>query len=176
MKKKILIAYFSRSGRNFVNGEIIKLEVGNTEVVAHKLADMIDADLFQISPTREYPSDYAHTSLISRRELRIKARPTLKTKVSDISQYDTIILGYPNWWGTMPMCVFSFLESYDFSGKTIVPFCTNEGGDMGDSISDIMTTCPNSTVTAGVSIQGGTVGLADNELQDIITHSEVIAE
>lgn len=169
MKKKKLIAYFSRAGRNYVNGEIVKLDVGNTEVIALKLANLIDADLFHICPTQSYPDDYAHTSLISRREMRTKARPTLAGTVDDMSQYDTVILGFPNWWGTMPMCVHTFLESYDFSGMKIVPFCTNEGGDIGESTADIRALCPQSTVTAGVSIRGGEVEQADEKIQDILT-------
>lgn len=85
--------------------------------------------------------------------------------VADMDAYDLIYIGYPNWWGTMPMAVFTFLESYDFSGKTIVPYCTHEGSGLGSSERDIRKFCPNAKVLSGLAIKGGSVGGADHELE-----------
>jgi flavodoxin len=84
-----------------------------------------------------------------------------------MSQYDTIILGYPNWWGTMPMAVFTFLEQYDFTGKTIIPFCTHEGSGMGHSVGDIKQICPGVTVLEGTPIHGSTASQADRQASAI---------
>jgi len=87
--------------------------------------------------------------------------------LESISQYDTIILGYPNWWGTMPMVVYTFLESYDFTGKTIIPFCTNEGSGMGSSVRFIKKLCPGANVMDGTPIHGAEAAHADREAQEI---------
>lgn len=101
---------------------------------------------------------------MSKEELRANARPVLTGTVADMDSYDVIYLGYPNWWGTMPMAVFTFPESYDFSGKTIVPYCTHEGSGLGSSERDIKKLCPTAEVLSGLAIIGGTVDGADNDL------------
>ncbi|WP_319579670.1 flavodoxin [uncultured Methanospirillum sp.] len=156
-KATILIAYFSRSGNNYVNGQIVNLIKGNTEVIADMIRDITKADLFYILSAAAYPSDYMETTEIAKRELHDNARPKLTDSLSTAAPYDIIFLGYPNWWGTMPMPVCTFLESCDFSGKTIVPFCTHEGSGLGRSVSDIKKICPESIVLDGIAIRGGEV-------------------
>ncbi len=151
---KILIAYFSRNGNNYFNGGIKNLEVGNTEVVANIIHNLIGGDMFHIETLEKYPEDYDETTEVAKKELHSNARPKLKAKVNDFDSYDTIILGYPNWWNTMPMAVWTFLESYDFSNKTIIPFCTNEGSGMGASENDIKKLAPNVNLLKGLSIIG----------------------
>jgi flavodoxin len=80
------------------------------------------------------------------------------------SQYDIIFIGYPIWWGTMPMAIFTFLESYDFAGKTIVPFCTSGGGGLGCSISDITKLCPTSTLCEGIAVRASSVNRVENDI------------
>lgn len=92
------------------------------------------------------------------------ARPELTETVTDMSSYGVIYLGYPNWWGTMSMAVFTFLESYDFSGKTIVPYCTHEGSGLGSSERDIKKLCPTAKALSGLAIKGGTVARTDNDV------------
>jgi len=154
---KCLIAYFSRPGNNYVNGTIVDLPVGNTEVVAKMIREMTGGDLFHIEPVNAYPGDYSETTEVAKEELRTSARPKLIRELENFSSYDVIFLGYPNWWGTMPMPVYTFLEEYNFSGKTIVPFCTHEGSGLGRSVADIRKTCPKSTVMEGLAIRGGEV-------------------
>ncbi|NLZ52724.1 MAG: flavodoxin [Thermoanaerobacteraceae bacterium] len=169
--KKCLIAYYSRKGQNYVSGRIVDLEVGNTEVVANMIQEMTGADMFKIESVKPYPRDYTETTEVAKDELRANARPELTDHVDDMDSYDVIFLGYPNWWGTFPMPVFTFLEEYDFSGKTIVPFCTHEGSGLGRSEKDIVKLCPEATVLKGIAIHGTSAGSAgksvDNWLKNI---------
>ena len=152
--KKCLIAYFSRKGQNYVSGRIVDLKIGNTEVVATMIRKLTGGDMFHIESVTAYPNDYTEATEVAKNELRAKTRPKLTGQVKNMGAYDVIFLGYPNWWGTMPMPVFTFLESHDFSGKTIVPFCTHEGSGMGHSEKDIAKACPRAAVLEGIAIHG----------------------
>jgi len=164
MNRKYLIAYYSRKGNNYVSGNIVDLEVGNTEVAATMIQKITGSDMFYIEAVKPYPKGYEETIEVAKKELRENHRPELTSKVTDMDAYDVIFLGYPNWWGTMPMSVFTFLESYDFSGKTIIPFCTHEGSGMGHSESDIKKLCPSSKVEKGLLIRGSSVKNAEKEI------------
>lgn len=162
--KKCLGAYFSRKGQNYASGKIVDLKVGNTEVVAKMIQKMARGDLFPIESVTAYPKDCTETTEVAKNELRAKTRPKLTGRVENMKAYDVTFLGYPNWWGTMPMPVYTFLESYDFSGKTIVPFCTHEGSSMGHSEKDIAKACPKSTVLEGLAIHGASASSAESEV------------
>ena len=161
---KTLVAYFSRPGNNYVNGTIVNLPFGNTEVIAKMIAEMIGSAMFRIDALKQYPADYTETTDVAREELRAKARPELARHLETSASYDTIFLGYPNWWGTMPMPVYTFLEEYNFSGKIIAPFCTHEGSGLGHSVADIRKTCPQSAVRDGLAIRGAEVKNARDEV------------
>lgn len=171
---KTLIAYYSRRGENYVNGIIKDLSVGNTETVAKKITAYLDADIFRIETVSNYPEDYTETTNVAMLELNTNARPELKSLINNIGDYDMVFLGYPNWWGTMPMCVCTFLESYDFSGKTILPFCTHEGSGLGHSEKDIVKLCPDSDVKKGLAIRGSHVATADNEIAAWLKDNKLI--
>lgn len=160
-ESKCLVAYFSRPGNNYVGGTIVNLPVGNTEVVAKTIQKITGGDLFRIEAVHAYPADYIETTEVAKEELRTNARPKLTGHVENMASYDVIFLGYPNWWGTMPMPVFTFLEEYDLAGKTIVPFCTHEGSGLGHSVPDIRKACLKSTVLDGIAIRGGDVKNAE---------------
>lgn len=162
---KELIAYFSRKGNNYVNGSIKNLSVGNTEVAAKKIQELTGGELFYIEPVTEYDADYDTCTKEAQRDLRANARPEFKNALDHIDEYDTIYLGYPNYWGTMPMHVWSFLEKYDFTGKTIKPLCTHEGSGMGHSENDIKKLCPGAKVEKGLAIHGGSVGSAKKAIE-----------
>ena len=165
---KVLIAYYSRRGENYVNGSIRSLSKGNTEVVAEKIKALIpQADLFHIDTVRQYSPSYMTCIEEAKQELRSNARPEMKEKLSNPEQYDTIILGYPNWWGTMPMVCYTFLESFDTAGKTIIPFCTNEGSGMGSSERAIRQLCPKAEIKKGISIHGAEASSSDREASQI---------
>jgi len=161
---KTLIAYYSRKGQNYVGGTIVNLAFGNTEVVAKKIQELKGGDLFEIDTIKPYPKDYTETTNVAMVEKRENARPELSKTVDNIDAYEVIYLGYPNWWGTFPMVVFTFLESYDFTGKTIIPFCTHEGSGIGNSELDIKKLCPKANVIKGLALKGSSVCKADNEI------------
>ena len=149
-----LIVYYSRKGQNYWNGSIVDLAKGNTERVAEFVQKAVGGDLFESETVREYSRYYMTCIDEAKAELQEKARPELKKYLDSLDGYDTIFVGYPNWWGTMPMCVYTFLEHYDLTGKKIVPFCTNEGSGMGGSERELKKICRGAEVVSGLSIHG----------------------
>ena len=154
MMAKTLIAYFSRADENYFGGAMRYVKVGNTQIVCNLMKELIDADSFRIEMKCPYSPVYMTCIEEAKRDLRSKARPALVSLPESIDGYDTVVLAYPNYWGTMPMAVFTFLEAFDFSGKTILPLCTNEGSGMGSSEGDIRRACPGAQVKKGLSITG----------------------
>ena len=151
---KTLIAFFSRAGENYFAGAMRYVKVGNTEIVAGIMKDMIEADSFKIEMKNPYSPVYMTCIEEAKKDLREQARPELTNYPDSIEEYDTIILAYPNYWGTFPMAVATFLERYDFTGKTILPLCTNEGSGMGGSEKGIKKLAPGAEVRKGLPITG----------------------
>ena len=151
-----LILYFSRKGQNYKNGKIVSLEKGNTERAAELIWDAVGGDLFEIRPAESYPIDYYDCTARAKKEAKDQARP-LAQGVPDLTGVDTIFLGYPNWWGSCPMIIFSVLEQLDLADRRIIPFCTNEGSGMGSSEKDLRRTFPQAKVEAGLAIRGAEV-------------------
>ncbi len=160
MNRKILIAYFSHSG--------------NTKVIADMISKSTCGELFEIKPVKDYPTDYKSVTDQARKEINSDFRPELKSKVSNIDAYDVIFVGSPNWWGTVAPPVAAFLESYDFEGKTIVPFITHEGSGLGRSASDIKDMCPNSNLLPGLAVRGGSVGNASDDVKKWLRSINII--
>ena len=150
----VLIAFFSRADENYFGGAMRYVKVGNTEIVVNLMKDMISADTFKIEMKNPYSPVYMTCIEEAKQDLRDKARPELTRYPDSIDAYDTIVLAYPNYWGTFPMAVATFLERYDFTGKTILPLCTNEGSGMGGSESGIKKLVPGATVKKGLPITG----------------------
>ena len=150
--EKALVAYFSRTGEQDKVGVI---EKGNTKIVAEIIADETGADIFEIVPkTDNYPMTFDELCDVAKEEQNNNARPEIATSVEDFDDYSIIYLGYPIWWADLPMICYTFLESYDFSGKTIVPFCTHEGSADADTQSKIQSAVPSATVTEVLAIRG----------------------
>lgn len=162
---RTLIAYYSRKGENYWNGSIKNLERGNTEIVAEMIADMTGGDLFEVDTVKTYPADYYDCIGEAKAELRNSDRPEIKAYVGNMDEYDTIFIGYPNWWGTMPMAMFTFLEHYNLSGKKIFPFCTNEGGGLGGSERDLKKLCKGADVKSGLSIHGAEAAQSQSKVE-----------
>jgi flavodoxin len=158
---KTLIAFYSRKGQNYSSNGIKDLAIGNTAVVANKIHQLIGGDLFEIETKKPYPEDVKETADVAKREGVEKARPELKSTVENLESYDVIYLGFPMWWYTLPMCVFTFVESYNFSGKTIRPFCTHEGGGASSSESDLRAACPKAKILPILEVRGSTVDSAE---------------
>ena len=169
---KSLIVYYSRSDENYFGGKIVNLAVGNTAIAAEKLKHLTGADIFEIVPVKGYPANYTRCTEVAQMELNAGSRPEFIGDVPHFASYDTIYVGYPNWWGTMPMVVMTFLEKYDFGGKKIFPFCTNEGSGMGSSEHDIRRLCPTSQIGAGLSVRGSNVKNCDELLAKWIKSHE----
>ena len=140
-----LIAFYSRADENYFGGAMRYVKVGNTEIVCSIMKELLPADSFKIEMKNPYSPVYMTCIEEAKRDLRAKARPELVSLPDSIDGYDTIVLAYPN---------YCFLEHYDFTGKTILPLCTNEGSGMGGSERDIKRTCPGAVVKSGLPITG----------------------
>ena len=134
---KTLIAFFSRADENYFGGAMRYVKVGNTEIVANIIKDLVPADSFKIEMKNPYSPVYMTCIEEAKKDLRAKARPELVSLPGSIDEYDTVILAYPNYWGTMPMAVYTFLESFDFSGKTILPGLPITGSAAASSKSSV---------------------------------------
>ena len=153
-QRDVLIAYYSRKGENLVNGSIHTLRTGNTEIAAITIQKLTGADLFQIVPVRDYPEEYCRCIDLARQDLLRNVRPELKQYPDGMESYSEIYLGYPNYWGTMPAPVWTFLEHFDFSGKTIHPLCTYEDSGFGHSLEDLRRICPTAKIDKGLAVRG----------------------
>lgn len=148
--KKVLVAFYSRTGENYGVGNIKK---GNTHIIAEMIAAETGGKLFEIVPEKAYPEKYDDCVEMARKEKEAVARPAVKTDIA-VEDYDVVFLGYPNWWGDMPMVVYTFIEKHDWNGKTVVPFCTNEGSGMSDTERYIAESCKGATVKKGLDMRG----------------------
>ena len=148
--QKMLIVYYSRSG--------------NTRVVAEKIHATLDGSIVELQTVHPYPEEYRATTEQAQKELKANYFPLLKTTVDDISPYDVILVGSPNWWGTFASPVRGFLAQHDFSGKKIAPFITHEGSALGKSVADLKTLCPGATILDGLAVRGGRVQNSQTEI------------
>lgn len=150
--KKILVAYFSRTGEQYGVGTITK---GNTAIVAEMIAEATGGTLFELKPAKdEYPMTYDALIAMAKKEKKAKFRPALAKPVDHFSEYDVVFLGYPNWWGEAPMLLYTFCEQHDFSGKTLVPFVTHEGSGMGKTADKLRFAAGNPEMAEGYAIYG----------------------
>lgn len=151
---KTLVAYFSWSG--------------NTQQLAGMIQEEVDGDLFEITPATPYTDDYDALLDQAQQEQRDNARPELANQVENWDDYDVIFVGYPNWWNDTPMAVLTFLESYDFTGKTLIPFCTHGSGGFGRSLSSVESSASGATVLDGFEVSGSSVGSAQSDVSSWI--------
>lgn len=162
---RVLIAFYSRAGENYFGGSYRHVAVGNTQKVAQMLADLTDGELYHIEQAQPYADDYQECIAQAQQDLRSHARPDVLGLPDDLDAYDEIYLGYPNYWGTMPMAVYTFLEHYDFTGKTIHPFCTHEGSGLSNTVQDIRRAAPGAVVTEGLAVLGSDADRAESKLK-----------
>ena len=162
---KTLIAFFSRADENYFGGAMRYVKVGNTEIVCDIMKDMIPADSFKIEMKNPYSPVYMTCIEQAKNDMRENARPELKQMPESIDDYDTVVLAYPNYWGTMPMAVVTFLEHFDFTGKTILPLCTNEGSGMGSSERDLKKMLAGAEVRRGLSVTGSRAAQSGSEVR-----------
>lgn len=154
---KGLIVYYSRADENYVGGALKNLDVGNTEVVANIIKKLTCFHIFKLEQVKPYSAGYNDCIDEAKADQDANARPKLKAMPESLDDYDTIYLGYPNYWSTMPMAVFTFLDAFDFTGKTIKAFCTHEGSGLGKSLDDLRVNT-NAENVDGLAIYGSRVG------------------
>ena len=151
-ENKKLVAYFSVAGEVYNVGTV---DVGNTAIMSSYIVDYLKADSFEIVPVKSYTTIYKDLIEVAKEEQRNNARPEIKNKISNFEEYDTIFIGYPIWWGDLPPIVYTFLEEYDFSGKTVIPFNTHEGSGISGTYDRIKNKLSNANVnTNGLALQG----------------------
>ena len=150
--KKYLVAYFSLAGDNYKVGVV---KVGNTKLLAGHIANYLKADQYEIKGDNNYPEKYMDRVKQANKEKSQNLRPNLVYKIDDFTQYDTIFLGYPIWYGRPPMAVYTFLETYDFTNKNVYLFCTHEGSGQAGSFTHIKGLLPKAKVfTDGLVMKG----------------------
>lgn len=182
---KILVAYFSRMGNmsfdpnvDAVASATVQVSgtdyTGNNQIIADMVAEKTGGDVFFIEQVEKYPAAYRATTDQVKAEQNSGARPALATQVENMEQYSTVVLVYPNWWGSLPPAVCTFLEAYDFSGKTILPLATHEGSGLGSGPSEIESLCPDATVFEGLSIRGSAVGDAKTAVDTWVDASGIL--
>lgn len=157
MENKLLVAYFTWSG--------------TSKIIAERIKNELNADIFQIETVKVYPSNYITCVAQAGLEKLKKERPQLKRELENISEYKKIVLVFPNWWGTLPMPVFSFLEKYDFTGKTILPICMHGGGGLTNTIKDLKKIC-----TDGDILEGTPIKKQDVDLEEVKENIKNLAE
>lgn len=158
--KKILVVYFSRSG--------------NTREIANHIKELTGGDQVEVQLVNPYPAEYNACTEVAKKEKENNARPELKTKIKDMDKYDIVFVGFPNWWGTMPMPIMTFLESYDLSGKVLVPFCTHGGGGEQDCFTDFVKATAKADHKKGFLISGGSAKSARSSVQKWLKEIDVI--
>lgn len=151
---KILTVYYSRKGENYMPGGIAHLEKGHTERAAEFIAHELGTDIFEIDTVKPYAENYRACCAEAVEEMKSGARPAIKNFGKEIDDFDVIFVCYPCWCGTAPMCVFTYLEHFDFTGKKVAPLCSNEGSGMGNSEADLARSCPGATILPGLSVRG----------------------
>lgn len=161
---KVITVYYSRKGENYWNGSIKNLTKGNTEIVAEFIQKAVGGELFEVETVKPYSEDYYACTDEAQKELQANARPELKSYPTTLCEYDVIFVGYPNWWGTMPMAIYTLLEKYDLKGKKIVPFCTNEGSGMGSSERDLKRICVGAEIARGLAVHGAEAANAEKQV------------
>jgi flavodoxin len=157
---KILVVYYSWGG--------------NTQAVAQQIQSLTEADIFEIKPVKPYPEDYNECVRQARKEIDEGYQPAIIGKVENLSQYDIIFAGSPNWWSTIAPPVATFLTGYDFAGKTIIPFCTHGGGRQANLFKDIARLCPDATLKKGFVVDGVTARRAKPDVKKWLQDLEII--
>lgn len=176
LEGKTLVAFFTGRNQTELNDDadslssasqttVGKTAYGNAELLAKYAADATGGDVFSIETVKQYPEMYRPTTEVAQEEQNDNARPELKTTVPNMDEYENIVLIYPMWWGDMPMGVWTFLESYDFSGKTIYPISTHLGSGMGSSIATIQKLVKGADIKDGLEVSGSAVSGAEAEVQ-----------
>ena len=162
---KSLVAYFSYVGETELNRQIVEIQKGHTEIVAEKIAKLANADLYKFEPAIDYQKKYTDVVNVVRKENDENPKVEIKNLLPSISEYDTIYIGFPIWYRTYPRIVASFLSNYDFTGKTVKPFCTNDEGSFGIALLELNAQLKGASVKPGIAIHGSDVNSCDEKIE-----------
>ena len=163
----VLIAFFSMKGETITAHMTVEnLEKGHTAAAAEFICEAVGGDMFEIETVKTYNPDHMKMIYEAKEELKNGTRPELKKYPDNIDKYDTVFLGYPNWWGTLPMPVVGFLERYDWNGKRIIPFNTSEGSGAGTSGNKIKEICRGAKTETVYELRGSQVDSKKNEIKN----------
>lgn len=162
---KTLVAYFSYVGETELNRQIVEIQKGHTEVVAEKIAQLTNSDLYKIEPEVAYSKAYRDVVNIVRKENDENTKVAIKNLLPSINDYDVIYIGFPIWYRTYPRIVASFLSNYDFNGKTVKPFCTNDEGSFGIALLELSSQLKGASVKPGIAIHGSDVNNCDEKIE-----------
>ena len=163
---KQLVIYYSRTGENYFPDGIRSIEKGNSAIAAETIQAALGADIFEIDTVKPYAKNYRECCKEAAMEAKSKARPEIQEFMADLSGYDTIFVCFPCWCGTAPMCVFTFLEHYDLSGKKIIPLCTNEGSGLANAPAHLAKSCPGAVIAEGLAVRGHQVHDSAAQISD----------
>lgn len=164
---KIITVYFSMTGQTWAGGSVVDLKKGFTNIAAEYIQEAVGGDLYQIEQTRQYSADHFTMIDEAKEEYQNHERPSLKGFCDNLDDYDTVFLGFPNWWGTVPMPVLTFLEHYDWSGKRIIPFVTSGGSGFARSLKDIAKSAKGAEIAKdGLEVLGTQVENSKQKIQD----------
>lgn len=177
---KSLVAYFTQGENAGLSNDVdvsssASIQVwnqkatGNTGLVAHQIAETIGADVFSIQTVQSYPANYDDAVTQGQMEKEQNVRPELSTHIENLDAYDTVFIGFPNWWSDMPMAMYSFFEEYDFRGKTIVPFSTSGGSGLSNTLQTIQELEPNAQILEGLTINRSNLDKAQENIQPWLT-------
>lgn len=164
--KQNLILYYSRKGQNYVNGKIVDLKKGNTQICAEFIQKAVGGELFEIETVEEYAKDYHKCTEEAAKELKENARPELKKYLKDIDSYDNVFVCGPCWWGTYPAAVFTQLEKLDFTGKKVMALMTHEGSGLGNSERDLRRICKGAAFGTGIAVHGADAAKSEKAVAD----------
>lgn len=161
-----IIIYYSRAGENYFGGSIRNLKEGNASHIAKEIAKQTNAELYEVTSDRVYSNDYRTCTEEASEDLKANLRPKITSKKIDLTGYSPIFLVYPNWWGTMPAPMMSFLEQHDLADKTIIPVCTHEGSGLGNSVSTLRSLAPKAHIEHQFSIRGSDALTCEGQIKD----------
>ena len=161
-----LVVYYSRKGENYFGGSIRSVPKGNTEYVAEYIAKAVGADVFEIDTVEAYPKDYMKCTEVAKAEKNKGARPELKRNLDSIDGYDNVFVCGPCWWGTFPMAVFSFIDSFDWTGKRVFAVMTHEGSGLGTSVRDLKGACKGAEIAGSIAVSGSLAQSSESRVAD----------
>ena len=167
MEKKILTVFFSMKGETYMaGGRIENLEKGNTHVCAEYIQKAVGDTLFEIETTKEYSKD--HFEMIEEAKVEMQSGEKVQPKywLDNLEEYDVIFVGYPIWWGTYPPIINTFLEHYDLTGKTIIPFSTSEGSGLLNTVAELRAVCKGATVTEALAVRGSQARSSEKKVSE----------